>query len=531
MGARFSQQSEADTDDGPAYEMLLQRNPAAVEATTQEENQFRVDVFLKSGRVITMMAMVGQGLFGMLLTVKILEGQPVIFAAALAPLVGGGSFFGKNALVWYFNRPSWEQLGKKSFRQFVTDLSPLEWVWFENFRELIRLTNPAFLKRMDDWINLKGWEQNKTLDHVLGVVDMLFNLNIALVFAGLGRVSLNSLHGAGYLAHKLGWDWLNIYIFSQILIQIPFMVCAGLANLISFPNIHRLGVANIFLIIRDFLDLCETPDVNGQTISRKHCQSIAAYLVNLAQTWSTLGASKNAQLAAISRLITSEHDPMDAITAYANGRQLELTPYQLKDLSVLENLIVQVMSLLLVIACWIGFWNFTRMPWLIAEGIPNSVRIPTAELTLQGGMCYTSLALLSTALYEKARDFFRHRMFRHFKPHLPCIDKNTALKTGIKAVAICSFGATPNIFQALLAYEALWMAWFALFASFASELPPVHLIQTEQEEEKAKASAPAHYDTFQRGIRLFYKLAEGEQLEAKEITEFKSAVDTLIVSA
>lgn len=180
------------------------------------------------GSIQTFLAMIPQGGFGMLLIDFLLLHKikipPARVASDLAFFIGSEE--GKRQLIQFLNGPSWSGLAQKSWKDWISLINPLEY-------------------------------------SILDVVILLMSINASMVFGGLAVISSRGLNPSTGKGRINGMSDLVLSYFSsenpkaekiaKIIARvfesrgwtITFFQASFLANLLTFPGLHRMFLSTL----------------------------------------------------------------------------------------------------------------------------------------------------------------------------------------------------------------------------------------------------------------------------------------------
>lgn len=460
--------------------------------------------FENLGAVVTKLAMVGQGVFGGLLIVDLVKhtGKAYVpLAAGLGVPVTFSAYRAKELLVFFFARQQWRELGSR---------------------------------KKIDLLNLIRWQKvgeqtlNNKINFSLGVLDLILTVNVAAIFAGLTRVSFADKIGAADLALKIGHEpftWLGKNLFPHIGFQAPFILSAFIANMLSFPNVHRGAEASLRTLSKDFVDLFR--DTGRADLDIEIINALSRYLIGVIndddkfkQCLQALGLlDESIAVTRTSVLGYSQILPVSNIPVITLGDEsLHLQPIPVR--SSIEKRTTFTIGLVASAITAFGFVNYISMPEVINSTLPDSWQMNETFLKVVDYTTFISLLALAVSVYTPARDLASKMLFKRETPSLSYTDKWHENYDKAFAVVLCAISAMPNVYQAMLAKEDYYTIAASLLAPLFLELPAVVFRYVEQRKEKAfVANETVRYAD--NACTLMAKLRDGENLDIQDTEQLR----------
>lgn len=464
-------------DDLEAPLLQEEKTASAPPAIQAQSSSLREKVIVTTGLIGTKLAMVGQGIFAALLIAKFMKKTGKLYiplTIAFAPIIGYASYLGKFALVWYFARNTWRALANRSMADLLNDIDPSNWRW--DYSPNTKLP--------------------KLINHLLGIVNVLFSINMAYVFAGLTVLSLNDTDGAGHLSEDIGWEWGKTHIFSTLWLNIPLTFWACFSNLLCWSGIHHGGIFSLNKILSDFAGVF----TRLTTEDYYQIHAVSHYFSNLINHENQ--AQFDDKLDDIVACFRKESPEMQrqAVFNYYEEQKYDLMPYLQRHPSYYQGLTHWLSGVAGIAICALGFINFLDMHAIINPAMPYILQ------KIFGVMTYSSMLLLAMTVYDPVRTFTR-KMTNNFDPYIQCYSQSKQTLLCYWTVFMCVIGGTPNLFQALLDDESLFLAILSVAASFLVEMPTLSKIYDENASEKPlRESKYLQWAT--TGVALFQEMRD-----------------------
>lgn len=431
------------------------------------------------GGVLTFMAMVPQGIFGMLLlddhwfSGDLTGNQDANYALRIALdfLFFAAALEGKRCIVRMYNTPDFKALPKT----LVANVTGLK--------------NIITCQHKYSWNDLPNF------------ADRVATVLISGVFAGLVNLSFD---GAADLMDDLNAPALMGNIFRNVwLCQSWFMAAAFACNLLAFPNIHRFGLAAFPSTKRAvFLD-SETRTAE-QEIAEK-IEKVRLYLNYLHANNKT--ADINTLYTALETMAQTDifalgaSDQANVIAYYdANSAKINDDNTAPVNPSSAQHNIVRLLMLCGAAAGVIGLWNFKQMAVLTIGEWPPKVGPATIPATQWSAVL--SMALMSIGSIPPAVDMIMTSLVLQKHRSVPVLSTSSFAWNMSWVVLLAVLGGSPNAYQAEKAGQALWVQGFAALASALIELTGLYAVYI------GGARAKLQDDTAQKVVTLDDRLAQ-----------------------
>lgn len=378
------------------------------------------------GSITTFMAMVPQGILGVLLTDKILLGLNQEFNNRNIPLlivrigIDGLVFItaeeGKRRLVRYFNTETFKNFGRK------------QW-WKSTF--------------------LTPWSMT---DVIAFVGNAAFTLVASGVFVGLAAISFDGIADL-LLAYKSPITdkistWVRSYIFKA-----PFMLATLLCNLPFFPTAHKMA----FRLLADAgYYIIENPEF------RSYKQSIISKLHAAQSLWKYINEA-NDETQKIDFLNTyntvNEKSSTEKLIQIGQQSNIEIKAEAWPEFFTKHSAAISLTGLGIL-----GLYNFLTM----TDKVAAMFRIEQAAPVLRW-MDYVSMSAVAFgAIYPMALAVINQCFGRNYRINL--IPTASYLWILISAFFVCLLGGAPNAYQSILASESLIMVLIAAIDSLMIEV-------------------------------------------------------------
>lgn len=413
-----------------------------------------------AGKVNTAAAMLPQAILAGLLAFSLMQGWGNEVAGIAALILGVAAFLGKYKLIEY--------LGRQNYVGWL-DKPPSTW-------KALLPSTPA------------------------GIVQTLFTVNAALMFGYLSYLSCASVDGLGpLLRDRFEADATAATVESPI-VWVPFGTASVIANLLSFPIIHSLGIGALKDIFnhllstvrdeREFL-IAEAKMRYGINQVTMEWQKLVKHyrennsspidcdrLIKILTTINGSGPNPDAnQVEQVSELITEIRAKTSAELIAGFQAVADADGYDPSErISVSPSKATSFLALgVAALTAW-GFSNFYDIAadmghdlsvWFGAD--ETSANIVGNYVT--GPMGMTSMAIMAV-LTAGFGTWIGERLFGKEQKH---IYPNTSTKAWqaelyIEATVVCLLGGMPNVFQALFAAQPLTDVILSEIASFNMEL-------------------------------------------------------------
>lgn len=430
----------------------------------------------------TFMAMVPQGIFGMLLLDKhlyqsISTGNKDVdsgLRVALDFLTFIAAEEGKRCIVRYYNTSD-----------------------FQNYGEILQnnltgLLNIVTLKHKYKWSD------------IVSLTDKFQTVVMASLFAGLAYLAFD---GAAGLLDDLNAPSEVSDAFRSLYVKAPFMLCAFDGNLLAFPNIHKYGLGALFNTLRQTWNLLFNQTVFAEEVKisntieelRLYVMARHAYekseqndrqwdnkpsLSKLRDDWKMSGKPVFA---------LTETDQRKVYDWATNNGNLNILLLEQCDQGKLRGSWERGLVILLKSACvvggCVGLYNFKDMSNLTIGELPYIGSVSTVtQWTALGSMWLMAINSIQP-LADGLVSFFTGR---HSRLRILSTCKYVSLVAWV--LFIGALGGTPNAFQAELAGEDLAMLVMAAFASFAIEVPGLDNILLNGARQHAANSTDTDID-------------------------------------
>jgi len=402
----------------------------------------------KLGSVVTLLAMIPQGGFGMLLIDHEFTSQWGFVARGIADsLIFIAAEEGKRRLVRFFNREDFKQLPEK----------------------LPKICRE--LGRADNW----------TIKNIIkNVVISGGTLIVSGTFCGLAKISWD---GVTHLLKSYDVSWLDdvAEVTADIRFQIPFMLCAFGANLLCFPNIYRGAAAAIQDMFRENTENGHEIEAVRLFFKRLYETDNENYLTNLSKFLNALKGTSRTDVSIRDVLISTERDEnipvrlqqdlvsknIDAIITYKRTHTIQDAP----AISCCERTTKFVAILAALGVLSVGFWNFKDLSLLAADANEAAFGLPErawfSDTALEIGTYGSLLAMTLSVMYFNMKKWVEILFDR--KRSVWVLSRESFYWILSTTLFICVFGGGPNAYQAYLDHEDTTMLSFAAIASFALE--------------------------------------------------------------
>jgi len=410
----------------------------------------------KAGSVITLLAMVPQGGFGMLLLDHYwFSGWTPVVRGIADIVIFVSAEEGKRRLIRFFNREDFKRLP-------------------DTFHEFFQRDN---------------WTAEKVAKGILiGIPTVI----ISGTFSGLAKISWD---GVTKLLKNYGFssfNWVAKNVTSNLWFQRPFMVSAFAANLLCFPNIYKgayFAVTNVYgrltesKVSRTQRERFET-SIEAVRLYFKHLyesdknsykRKLGEFLNSISGGIGRGTFAENVEEATIEEIteekVSSTLVPAcsDAVVRYAASTS-EIDISDVPVASKAEEVLKQLCILAALGTVGVGLYNFKNLSVASAQANREAFGLPESSLPrwiLEMGTYGSMLAMTLAVMYNNTKGWVEGAFGR--RKAIWVLSASRLAFIYITTITICGLGGGPNAYQAYLDHEDLAMLIFAALASFGLE--------------------------------------------------------------
>lgn len=420
------------------------------------------------GRIVVFLAMVPQGIFGMLLLDDAFFSQirsgsehaDFAFRVTLDLLFLAAAIEGKRCIVDFYARDNFANLLK-------------------NLRENLIALNDI----------VHGRSNTPKQDLFFSALNKAQTVVIASVFGGMAHLSWRD--GAN-LMEKMGWQG-GAHFARHGWFQGIFGAAALGSNLLAFPLIQLFGVLSLVRLYN--LLVRKTDDDRAMRITAEYLREYAQKLYQQ-QRFADLEALERSVLSGSSTAINEYYSVNNRVIRQTLGNED-------KPISSMQRTVTNVAKVVFTVAAIMGLYNFGDMARKTIGVWPPVVGPATIDVTAWTSVI--SMALMSTGTIPKFVENVSHRLCGRKAPRL-LSDRSFGLRM-IPVVLFAVLGGAPNAYQAKIADEPAWLLVLAWLASTLLEAPglyDVYIKSTESAVAKSESTDP----NLARLFRVNAKLTE-----------------------
>ena len=422
------------------------------------------------GSVTTFMAMVPQGLLGLLLADKVLLQLNEEFNGKNIPLlivrigIDGLIFVtaeeGKRRLVRFFNTETFKSFGQK------------EW-WKNNF--------------------FTGWTGLNTLAFI---VNGAFTLVASGVFVGLAAISFEGVAELLSAYQNSVTDEISAWVRTYY-IKAPFMLATLICNLPFFPVAHK---AVFYMLCDAAYYLVENPAF------RSYKQSIVINLQAARLLWKRINETEanDMKIDFLSACQEKENEFLsEELIKIGQTSAIKITTE-----SWPEFVIKHMSAIGLSCVGIIGLYNFLSMTDKVATIFHLEKIAPVVRW-----MDYISMSAVAIgAIYPMVIAVMNRCFGRHYQVNL--LSTASYLWILFSAVLVCLLGGTPNAYQSVLAKESLVMIMIAAIDSLMIEVYGYYQLTTDKKIKSLCDQNETNKQAYEMDAKIENAITHVEELSA-----------------